>query len=84
MNTQKVAITVPNDIIAVVDKISKQEGISRSKYISQVLRDRIKEEHEKKLTSAYNDVFSDESIQKEQLETAEWFEGSGNNEGQTW
>lgn len=84
MNTQKVAITVPNDIIAVIDKISKQEGISRSKYISRTLRDKIREEQEKRLTSAYNDVFSDESIQKEQLETSEWFEGSGDSEGQAW
>lgn len=84
MNTQKVAITIPNDIIAVIDKISKKSGVSRSKYISQVLRDKIKEENEKKLTNAYNDVFSDESIQKEQLETSEWFEGSGDGEGEVW
>ena len=84
MNTQKVAITIPNDIITVIDKISKKSGVSRSKYISEVLRDKIKEENEKKLTSAYNDVFSDESIQKEQLETAEWFEGSGEGEGEVW
>jgi metal-responsive CopG/Arc/MetJ family transcriptional regulator len=84
MNTQKVAITVPNDIIAVIDKISKQEGISRSKYISRLLKDKILEEHEKKLTCVYNEIFSDESIRKEQLETSEWFEGTGDNEGQAW
>ena len=84
MNTQKVAITIPNDIIAVIDKISKKSGVSRSKYISEVLRDKIKEEQGKKLTSAYNDVFSDESIQKEQLETAEWFKRSGDSEGEAW
>ena len=50
MNTQKVAITIPNDIIAVIDKISKKSGVSRSKYISEVLRDKIKGEQGKKLT----------------------------------
>ena len=84
MNTQKVAITIPNDIIAVIDKISKKSGVSRSKYISEVLRDKIKEEQGKKLISAYNEIFSDESIQKEQLETAEWFKGSGDSEGEAW
>jgi hypothetical protein len=86
MGTQKVAITIPDDIIGIIDIISKQEGVSRSKYkyISQVLRNRIKEENAKKLTSIYNDVFLDESIRKEQLETSEWFEGAGNNEGETW
>ena len=39
MNTRKVAITIPNDIIAVIDKISKKSGVSRSKYISEVLRE---------------------------------------------
>lgn len=84
MNTHKVAITIPNDIITVIDKISKEEGISRSRYISLVLRDKIKGEYEKKITSAYNNVFSDESMQKEQLETSEWFEGSDDNEGEAW
>ena len=84
MNTQKVAITIPNDIIAIIDKISKKTGVSRSKYISEVLRDKIKEEQGKKLTSAYNDVFADESIKKEQLETAEWFKRSGDSEGESW
>ncbi len=84
MNTQKVAITIPNDIIAVIDNISKKSGVSRSKYISDVLREKIKKEEEKKLTSTYDDVFSDESIQKEQLETAEWFNDSGDSKGETW
>jgi hypothetical protein len=48
------------------------------------LRDKIKTEYEKKLTSAYNDVFSDGSMQKELLETSEWFKGSGDNEGDAW
>ncbi len=84
MGTQKVAITIPDDVIGIIDIISKKEGVSRSKYISQVLRNKIKEDHAKRLTSIYNDVFSDESIRKEQLETSEWFEGSGNSEGEKW
>jgi metal-responsive CopG/Arc/MetJ family transcriptional regulator len=84
MNTQKVAITVPKDLIAVVDEISKSQGISRSSFISKALRETVKDEKTRKLKEAYNKVFSDESIQKEQLDTCEWFESSGNSEGQKW
>lgn len=84
MNTQKVAITIPQDIVVIIDKISKQEGVSRSKYISKVLSEKVREREEQKLVNAYNSVFSDESIREEQLETSEWLEGSGNSEGQIW
>ena len=84
MNTQKVAITVPKDLIVMVDKISRLKVISRSKFISELLREKVRNEEERQLREAYNRVFSDDLIQKEQLDTAEWFEGSGNNEGQGW
>ena len=84
MNTQKVAITVPKDLIMVVDEISRLKGMSRSKFITRVLFEEVQNEKDRNLKAAYNNVFSDESIRKEQLDTVEWFEGSGNDEGQGW
>jgi metal-responsive CopG/Arc/MetJ family transcriptional regulator len=84
MNTQKVAITVPKDLIVIVDEISRLKGISRSKLISRLLSEKVQDEKDQQLREAYNRVFSDDAIRKEQLETAEWFEGSGNKEGQGW
>ena len=84
MNTQKVAITIPVDLVTMVDEISKERGMSRSKYISTVLREKVLNERERQLRDAYNQVFSDDSIKKEQLETALWFEGAGNKAGQEW
>ncbi len=84
MNTQKVAITVPKDLIAIVDKISRLKGISRSKFISRLISEKVQDEKDQQLREAYNRVFSDDAIRKEQLDTAEWFEGSGNSEGQGW
>ena len=84
MNTKKVAITVPKDLIIIIDEISRLKGISRSNYISMVLRDRVRVEKEQKLRDAYNRVFSDDLIRKEQLDTCEWFEQSGENKGQGW
>ena len=84
MNTQKVAITVPKDLIVLVDEISREKGISRSKFISKTLREKVLTEKDRQLREAYDSVFSDDSIRKEQIDTSESFEGTGNNEGQGW
>ena len=84
MNTQKVAITMPGDLLAIIDDMSKKLGISRSAYISALLREKVLEEKDREIKQAYDEVFSDESIQREQLETTKWFEGTGSKEGQEW
>lgn len=84
MNTQKVAITIPENLIAFIDKISKERGLSRSRYITNVLTERMMQEEKQRLKAAYDNVFSDENIQKEQMETAMWFEGTGDEGGQEW
>ena len=84
MNTQKVAITVPIDLLSIIDDISKQKGMSRSRFISTILREKVVQEKEKRIKTEYNRVFSDELILKEQIETASWLEGTGSKEGQEW
>jgi metal-responsive CopG/Arc/MetJ family transcriptional regulator len=87
MNTQKVAITIPRDLVSIIDEITKQLGISRSKYISTVLLEKIQQEKDRSLKEAYDTIFSDESIRREQLDTVKWFEASENsqnNEGVEW
>ncbi len=84
MNTQKVAITMPADLVMVVDEIRKQKGMSRSQYISTVLREKIVSEKTRTLKDAYNAVFSDDAVCREQLETAKWLEGGEVNKGQEW
>ncbi len=82
MNTQKVAITIPADLVTLIDDISQKRGMSRSKYISIVLREKILDEKKRQLKEAYDRVFSDESICENQLEMASWFEGTGSRTGQ--
>jgi len=84
MNTQKVAITIPVNLVMMIDTISKQRGLSRSKFISNVLQERISEDRNRSIKETYDRIFSDASICKEQLETAAWYEGSGSTEGQEW
>ena len=84
MRTEKVAITMPSDLVAVIDDIRSRRGISRSKFISILLRQTISDEQAREIRDAYDRVFSEESVAKEQLDTAAWFEGSGRQEGQEW
>jgi hypothetical protein len=58
--------------------------MSRSRYISSILREKVLHEKEKRIKAAYNRVFSDELILKEQIETASWLEGAGSKKGQEW
>ena len=84
MRTAKVAITIPADLVAVIDDIRGRRGVSRSKFITLLLRQKISDEQAREIREAYDRVFSEESVAKEQLDTAAWFEGSGRQEGQEW
>jgi metal-responsive CopG/Arc/MetJ family transcriptional regulator len=84
MHTQKIAITMPTYLVAVIDEISRLKGVSRSGFISAVLKEKIALEKEKQVKNEYDRIFSDETIQEEQLEWTRWFEQTGSREGQEW
>ena len=84
MHTQKVAITIPKELVTMIDDISKKRGLSRSKFISMILREKIMSERNRYIKDAYDRVFSDEALRKEQRISARWFEGLGTEEGQEW
>ena len=84
MHTQKVAITIPKELVAMIDDISKKRGLSRSKFISMILKEKIMSERNRYIKDAYDRVFSDEPLRKEQRINARWFEGLGIEEGQEW
>ena len=84
MHTEKVAITIPSDLVSLVDDIRSKRGVSRSVFITLLLREKIMDEQAREIREAYDRIFSDESIAQEQLNTAAWFEGSGEDEGQEW
>ena len=66
-NTKKVAITIPEDLLREIDEISRQRGVSRSRLMSELLREKLVEEQNQSLRSAYDQVFSDEAICREQI-----------------
>ena len=84
MHTQKVAITIPKELVTMIDDISRKRGLSRSRFISTVLREKVMFERNRYIKDAYDRVFSDESIREKQLTSARWFEGLGAEEGQEW
>jgi metal-responsive CopG/Arc/MetJ family transcriptional regulator len=84
VNTQKVAITMPKNLVKIIDDISKINGISRSKFISKVLSEKILTEKKKDIRNAYDAIFSDDEICIEQLEISKWFATADTNDGQEW
>jgi metal-responsive CopG/Arc/MetJ family transcriptional regulator len=84
MRTEKVAITIPADLVAVIDDIRSRRGVSRSRFITLLLRQKIMDEQAREIREAYDRVFSDESVAREQVDTAAWLDGSGRDEGQEW
>lgn len=84
MRTEKVAITIPSDLVATIDAIRSRRGVSRSKFITLLLRQKVQDEQEREIREAYDRVFSDETVVREQLDTAAFLDGSGKEEGQEW
>jgi metal-responsive CopG/Arc/MetJ family transcriptional regulator len=81
VNTKKIAITAPNDLVMTIDLLSLEQGVSRSKFIIDILKEKIRMDQNDKIKAAYDRVFSDESIAAEQLATARDFESSGKEDG---
>lgn len=84
MNTKKIAITIPRDLVMTIDLLSLEQGVSRSKFITNILKEKIIKDRNDEIKAAYDRVFSDERVAEEQLATAKEFESSGKEDGQEW
>ena len=60
-------MTIPEDLLGEIDEMSRQRGVSRSRLISELLREKLIDEQNNNLRSAYDEVFSDETIRREQV-----------------
>jgi metal-responsive CopG/Arc/MetJ family transcriptional regulator len=69
VNTKKVAMTIPEDLLGEIDEMSRQRGVSRSRLISDLLREKLVQEQNQSPRSAYDEVFSNEAICQEQVLT---------------
>lgn len=62
----KTAITIPEDLLAQLDKAAKQLGESRSRYITHVLRVAVRARRDADITNQLNALFADDKVLKEQ------------------
>ena len=84
MTTLKVAISMPEKLVNEVDKARKKESMSRSGYITRLVRQAIRNERQEQLKAAYDRIFSDPDVSDEQKTNAVFFEKVGNDRGQEW
>jgi hypothetical protein len=66
MSTNKIAITVPEDVIAAVDAAAKERGESRSGFISRVLRAALRARRDAAITRRLDELFRNEDVAAEQ------------------
>ncbi len=66
MPSSKIAITVPEDVLAAVDAAAKELGDSRSGFISRVLRTALRARRDAAITRRLNKLFMNEDVVSEQ------------------
>jgi metal-responsive CopG/Arc/MetJ family transcriptional regulator len=70
MPCRKRAVTVPEDLLAAIDRAAAARGESRSRYITAVLRAAVRAKCNAEITSALDDLFSDAKTERAQRTTA--------------
>lgn len=68
--TVKTAITVPAKVLAAVDRVARERGQSRSRFISTVLAEAVRARRDAAITRALNELFADEALAEEEVRTA--------------
>ncbi len=71
MPLHKTAVTIPEDLLAEVDRAAHARGESRSRYITRVLRAAVLAKRDTDVTRRLNELFADESLRGEQRRTAD-------------
>lgn len=77
MVTRKTALSIPEELLAEVDRAAAQRGESRSGYITQVLRRAVRARRDAEVTRRLNEMFADDEARKEQSRTAEAMDSLG-------
>lgn len=62
---KKTAISIPEEIFDEVEKMKKELHISRSKFVSTVLKDYIERQSTERIVEALNRVYSEEETKEE-------------------
>jgi len=73
MKTSKVAISIPTNLLQLIDKLAEELNMSRSSILSEGAGLIAKHYERIAIAKLYDEAFSDPEVQKEQLETSKAF-----------
>jgi len=73
MNAKKFAISIPAEVMKQVDRAARARQVTRSRFISDVLRKVAAARSDAEVSRRVNAVFEDEDVAREQVETSNAF-----------
>lgn len=66
MASAKIAITIPENVLAAVDAAARERGESRSGFVSRVLRAALRARRDAQITRRLDELFRNEEVVAEQ------------------
>ena len=84
MAARKFAISMPEDVMEQIDRAAADRGITRSRFIAEVLKKTARARTDAEITRRLNGVFSDEEATSEQRKTARDFQRVASSVGTEW
>ena len=84
MAVKKFAISVPEEVMTQVDLAARSRGLTRSRFISDVLRKVARARSDAEIRRRVNQLFADPELTAEQKETARSFGDVASATGTEW
>jgi metal-responsive CopG/Arc/MetJ family transcriptional regulator len=84
MPAKKFAISIPEDVMAQVDRAAAAQGVTRSRFIAKVLQRAASARTDAEVTRRLNRLFADAELEDEQRATAQAFESAAPTRGTKW
>lgn len=70
MPLRKIAIAVPDDLLAAVDRAARAGGESRNQFVTRVLRHAIRARRDAEITQQLNELFASTAVAQQQTRDA--------------
>ena len=85
MPTAKIAISLPEEVLAQIDSAARERGESRSGFIASVLKVALRARRGSEITRRLNALFADEQVTAEQLRITREMDAVGTDwSDETW
>jgi len=84
MLSKKFAISIPVAVMQQVDLAARRQGVTRSRFISNVLRRIANARKDAEITRRINELFTDPVLETEQEQTAREFNSLASSAGTEW